>query len=103
MGMSGMYGGASEKDATAVIHRALGLGVTMLDTSDAYGPLTNEQLIGRAIAPARRGRDRHQVQRRARGRRPLAAHSRRRDYAITPATHRCGDWASTTSTFYDQG
>jgi aryl-alcohol dehydrogenase-like predicted oxidoreductase len=53
MGMSAMYGGATEKEARSVIHRALDLGVTMLDTSDAYGPYTNEELIGRAVAGRR--------------------------------------------------
>ncbi len=50
MGMSEFYGTADETDATATIHRALDLGVTFLDTSDMYGPFTNEQLVGRAIA-----------------------------------------------------
>jgi aryl-alcohol dehydrogenase-like predicted oxidoreductase len=53
MGMSAMYGGTTEKEARSVIHRALDLGVTMLDTSDAYGPYTNEELVGRAIAGRR--------------------------------------------------
>jgi aryl-alcohol dehydrogenase-like predicted oxidoreductase len=53
MGMSAMYGGATEKEARSVIGRALDLGVTMLDTSDAYGPYTNEELIGRAVAGRR--------------------------------------------------
>ena len=53
MGMSAMYGGTTEKEAQSVIHRALDLGVTMLDTSDAYGPYTNEELVGRAVAGRR--------------------------------------------------
>ncbi|MEU6324775.1 aldo/keto reductase [Streptomyces sp. NPDC047009] len=53
MGMSAMYGGTTEKEARSVIHRALDLGVNMLDTSDAYGPYTNEELVGRAIAGRR--------------------------------------------------
>jgi aryl-alcohol dehydrogenase-like predicted oxidoreductase len=53
MGMSAMYGGTSEKEARSVIHRALDLGVTLLDTSDAYGPYTNEELLGRAVAGRR--------------------------------------------------
>lgn len=53
MGMSAMYGGTTEKEARSVIHRALDLGVTMLDTSDAYGPYTNEELVGRAVAGRR--------------------------------------------------
>ncbi|HVO55308.1 MAG TPA: aldo/keto reductase [Solirubrobacterales bacterium] len=50
MGMSALYGLADQREATATIHRALELGVTLLDTADAYGPFRNEQLIGAAIA-----------------------------------------------------
>ncbi|MBV9339055.1 MAG: aldo/keto reductase, partial [Solirubrobacterales bacterium] len=53
MGMSAFYGGASEPEAIRVIHRALDAGVSLLDTSDAYGPHTNEELVGRAIADRR--------------------------------------------------
>jgi aryl-alcohol dehydrogenase-like predicted oxidoreductase len=53
MGMSEFYGSTDEGEAVATIHRALDLGVTLLDTSDAYGPHTNEQLVGRAIADRR--------------------------------------------------
>jgi aryl-alcohol dehydrogenase-like predicted oxidoreductase len=49
MGMSEFYGTADEGEAVATIHRALDLGVTLLDTADMYGPFTNEQLVGRAI------------------------------------------------------
>jgi aryl-alcohol dehydrogenase-like predicted oxidoreductase len=49
MGMSEFYGPGDEQESIAVIHRAIDLGVTMLDTSDAYGPYTNEELVGRAI------------------------------------------------------
>ena len=42
-----------EREAIATIHRALELGVTFLDTADAYGPYTNEQLVGRAVAGRR--------------------------------------------------
>jgi aryl-alcohol dehydrogenase-like predicted oxidoreductase len=49
MGMSEFYGAANEAEAIATIHRALELGVTLLDTADAYGPFTNERLVGRAI------------------------------------------------------
>jgi aryl-alcohol dehydrogenase-like predicted oxidoreductase len=49
MGMSHYYGGADEAEAIATIHRALELGVSLIDTADAYGPFTNEQLVGRAI------------------------------------------------------
>jgi aryl-alcohol dehydrogenase-like predicted oxidoreductase len=49
MGMSAFYGTTDEDEAIATIHRALELGVTFLDTAQLYGPLTNEQLVGRAI------------------------------------------------------
>src|SRR4051795_13055407 len=53
MGMSEFYGTADEGEAIATIHRSLDLGVTFLDTADMYGPFTNEQLVGRAIADRR--------------------------------------------------
>ncbi|MEO6518686.1 MAG: aldo/keto reductase [Pseudoxanthomonas sp.] len=54
MGMSAFYGGrGDEADGIAVIHRALELGVTLLDTADMYGPHTNEVLVGKAIADRR--------------------------------------------------
>jgi aryl-alcohol dehydrogenase-like predicted oxidoreductase len=54
MGMSAFYGGRSDDAAAiAVIHRALELGVTLLDTADMYGPHTNEVLVGKAIADRR--------------------------------------------------
>ncbi|MGI8580203.1 MAG: aldo/keto reductase [Solirubrobacteraceae bacterium] len=53
MGMSEFYGSADEGEAIATIHRALDLGVSFLDTSDMYGPHTNEQLVGKAIADRR--------------------------------------------------
>nr|WP_245537047.1 MULTISPECIES: aldo/keto reductase [Thermomonospora] len=49
MGMSDFYGPGDESEAVATIHRALDLGITHLDTSDMYGPFTNEQLVGKAI------------------------------------------------------
>ena len=49
MGMSEFYGPADEAEAIATIHRALDLGVTLLDTADMYGPYTNEELVGCAI------------------------------------------------------
>ena len=52
MGMSCAYGTAMERDdreSIATIHRALELGITFFDTADVYGPLTNEQLVGRAL------------------------------------------------------
>jgi aryl-alcohol dehydrogenase-like predicted oxidoreductase len=55
MGMSAAYDVETQDDATsiAVIHRALELGVTLIDTSDVYGPHTNERLVGRALADRR--------------------------------------------------
>jgi aryl-alcohol dehydrogenase-like predicted oxidoreductase len=51
MGMSHGYTGAGSDDAESIrtIHRALELGVTLLDTAEIYGPFTNEELLGRAI------------------------------------------------------
>ena len=49
MGMSEFYGPRDEGEAIATIHRAIDLGVTLLDTADMYGPYTNEELVGRAI------------------------------------------------------
>ena len=53
MGMSEFYGPGDDEESTATIHRALELGITFLDTADMYGPFTNEQLVGRAIAGRR--------------------------------------------------
>ncbi len=51
MGMSTAYTGAGKDDAESIrtIHRALDLGVTLLDTAEVYGPFINEELVGRAI------------------------------------------------------
>jgi aryl-alcohol dehydrogenase-like predicted oxidoreductase len=49
MGMSAFYGATDEDEAIATIHRALELGINFLDTAQLYGPLTNEELVGRAI------------------------------------------------------
>jgi len=50
MGMSAFYGRADEREARATIARALELGCNFLDTSDMYGPYTNEELVGSAIS-----------------------------------------------------
>ncbi|MCB0907379.1 MAG: aldo/keto reductase [Nocardioidaceae bacterium] len=53
MGMSEFYGTRDEGEAMATIQRAIDLGATFLDTADMYGPFTNEQLVGSAIAGRR--------------------------------------------------
>ena len=53
MGMSAFYGATDEAEALRTIERALELGCNFLDTSDMYGPHTNEELVGRAIAGRR--------------------------------------------------
>ncbi len=54
MGMSFGYGPAGEKSAMiAVIRRAVERGVTFFDTAEVYGPFTNEELVGEALAPFR--------------------------------------------------
>jgi aryl-alcohol dehydrogenase-like predicted oxidoreductase len=58
MTMSDSYGTPSERDeveSIATIHRALDLGVTFFDTAEVYGPLTNEELLGRAFKGKRNG------------------------------------------------
>ena len=49
MGMSQSYGVPDDRESVAVLHRALELGVTFFDTAEAYGPFTNEELLGRAL------------------------------------------------------
>jgi aryl-alcohol dehydrogenase-like predicted oxidoreductase len=49
MGMSQSYGVPDDAESVATLHRAIELGVTFLDTAEAYGPFTNEVLLGRAL------------------------------------------------------
>lgn len=53
MGMSEFYGPHDDAESIKTIHRALELGINLLDTADMYGPFTNEELVGRAIADRR--------------------------------------------------
>ncbi len=55
MGMSQSYGKGDETESIATIHRALDLGVTFFDTAEAYGPFTNETLLGKALRGRRDG------------------------------------------------
>src|ERR1035441_8056289 len=59
MGMTASYDMETPRDdatSIAVIHEALDLGMTLIDTADAYGPFTNEELVGRALAGGYRER-----------------------------------------------
>jgi aryl-alcohol dehydrogenase-like predicted oxidoreductase len=53
MGMSEFYGPLDDTESIATIQRALDIGIFFLDTADMYGPFTNEQLVGRAVAARR--------------------------------------------------
>ena len=54
MGLTGVYGTGSERrESIAILHAAVERGVTMFDTAEAYGPFTNEELVGEALAPFR--------------------------------------------------
>jgi aryl-alcohol dehydrogenase-like predicted oxidoreductase len=53
MGMSQSYGPADEAESIATLHRAIELGCNFIDTAEVYGPFTNEDLLGRALAGRR--------------------------------------------------
>jgi aryl-alcohol dehydrogenase-like predicted oxidoreductase len=54
MGLAGVYGAAGgRQEAIALMHAAAERGVTLFDTAEAYGPFTNEELVGEALAPLR--------------------------------------------------
>ena len=100
MGMSEFYGSADEQQGIDTIHRALDLGVTFLDTADMYGPFTNEQLVGKAIAGRR---DEVQLATKFGNERkpdgtPASASTASRSTSGPPATPACSGSASTTST-----
>jgi aryl-alcohol dehydrogenase-like predicted oxidoreductase len=55
MGLTGVYGtGADRQNAIAILRDAVDLGVTFFDTAEAYGPFTNEEIVGEALAPYRK-------------------------------------------------
>ena len=89
MGMSAAYTGAGLDDAESIrtIHRAIELGVTLIDTAEIYGPFTNEELVGRAHqGQARPGRACDQV--RLRSRTPAAARAHRQQPGEHPRRRR---------------
>ncbi len=53
MGMSAFYGERNEEESAATLHRALDLGITLIDTAELYGPFLNEQLIARVLGGRR--------------------------------------------------
>ena len=54
MGMSFSYGPPKDtKEMTALLHAAVDRGITFFDTAEVYGPFTNEELVGEALAPFR--------------------------------------------------
>lgn len=53
MGMNAFYGPSDEQESVATLQHAVDIGVTFIDTAEAYGPFTNEQLIGRALRDRR--------------------------------------------------
>ena len=95
---------ADDAESIAVIHRALDLGVSFLDTADMYGPFVNEELVGRAIAGRRdevvlatkfgNARGRRRAARRPRRRRRMCGHVVTHPFAASGSTTS----TSTTST-----
>src|SRR4030095_10898168 len=53
MGMSEFYSPKDDAESTATIHRAIDLGITLIDTADMYGPFKNERLVGAAVRDRR--------------------------------------------------
>lgn len=53
MGMSAFYGDRNDEESAATLHRALDLGITLIDTAEIYGPFLNEQLIGKVLGDRR--------------------------------------------------
>ena len=89
MGMSEFYGPTDDEQSIATIHRALDLGITLLDTSDAYGPYTNEQLVGRR-SPTVATRSCSPPSSASCATRASGASTTRRRTRRAPATRRCG-------------
>ncbi|HKL26879.1 MAG TPA: aldo/keto reductase [Desulfuromonadales bacterium] len=91
MGMSDFYGGRDEQEAVATLHYALDQGINFFDTSDMYGPHTNEQLVGRALKGRRHeiviatkfGIVRGQPTRATGGKAPIVGVNGRPDYVRT--------------------
>jgi aryl-alcohol dehydrogenase-like predicted oxidoreductase len=78
MGMSFSYGPPKDKrEMTTLLRAAVERGITFFDTAEVYGPFTNEELVGEALAPFRKqGGDRHQIRIRSQSRRKSAGSGR---------------------------
>ena len=89
MGMSFSYGPPKDKkEMTALLHAAVDRGITFFDTAEVYGPFTNEELVGEALAPFRRQScDRHQVRLRSQWQRQSAGSPRPEQ---PPGAHQAG-------------